>query len=171
MVQIVGVENPIVKLKHHLKRNPNRDIGLVVATAKKTGIFASEIVVTNGSTFETEPDKWFFPDEIPGNLLKPSSTELFLSAIASDLLQTIEIIELERGNTLKILDIQVKGILSLVKLVDSKQPQLAALLITGRIESGEQEESVIKLLEEAEKRSLLLNSLKNEIEITIKTRY
>jgi hypothetical protein len=170
MVQIVGVENPIVKLKHHLKRNPNRDIGLVVATAKKNGSFASEIVVTNGKTLETQPDKWFFPDEIPGSQ-NPSSTELFLSAIASDLLQTIEIIELERDDTLNIFDIQVKGILSLVELVDSAQPQLAALLITGRIESGEQEESVINLLEEAKKRSLLLNSLNDEIEITIKTLY
>jgi DNA-binding TFAR19-related protein (PDSD5 family) len=72
---------------------------------------------------------------------------------------------------LKIFDIQVKGILSLVELVDSAQPQLAALLITGRIESGVQEESVIKLLEESKKRSLLLNSLNDEIEITIKTLY
>jgi hypothetical protein len=147
----------------------NRDIGLVAATAKRKGRFASEIVVNKGETLETGVDKWFFPDEIPGSLQKPSSTELFLSAIASDLLQTLEIIEYELDKSTGIFDIEVKGMLSTIGLVDSKQPRLGRLLITGRIESVEQEESAIKLLEEAGKRSVLLNSLKVELEITIKT--
>lgn len=80
-----------------------------MATAKKKGSFATEIEVPNGETLETGVDKWFSPDKIPGSLHKPSSTELFLSAIASDLLQTLEIIELELDKSLEIFDIQVKG--------------------------------------------------------------